>query len=61
MHAILASEGGRIYAGHIFSETIIFEGEIYIQQLVGSPLERGYDEKTGLFLWKGGIPWRKGL
>lgn len=61
MHAILSSQEGRIYAGRIFSETIIFAGEIYIQQLLESPLEREYDEKTGLFLWKGGIPWRKGL
>lgn len=61
MHAILSSQDGRVYAGHIFSETIIFAGEIYIQQLFGFPLERRYDEKTGLFLWKGGIPWQKEL
>ena len=59
MHAMLSSQDGSVYAGRIFSKTIIFAGEIYIQPLLGSPLEREYDESTGLFLWKGGIPWQK--
>ena len=59
MHAILSSQDGSVYAGHIFSETIIFAGEIYIQPLLGAPLEREYDKNTGLFLWKGEIPWQK--
>ncbi|MFX0203589.1 MAG: PPC domain-containing DNA-binding protein [Candidatus Hodarchaeota archaeon] len=61
MHAILSNQEGRIYAGHIFSKTIIFAGEVYIQQLCGFPLEREYNENTGLFLWKGGTPWQKEL
>jgi predicted DNA-binding protein with PD1-like motif len=59
MHAILSSQDGSVYAGHIFSKTIIFAGEIYIQPLLGSPLEREYDDTTGLFQWKGGTLWQK--
>lgn len=61
VHAVLSNQEGRVYAGHIFSKTTIFAGEIYIQPLLGAPLERVYDENTGLFLWKGGTPWQKEL
>ncbi len=51
-HAVLADIDGQTIGGHIFSETVIYAGEIYAQELLGDPLEREYDEKTGLPLWK---------
>jgi len=38
--------------GHLFSDTILFAGEIRLQELIGNPLERAYDERTGLNLWQ---------
>ena len=51
-HAVLADIDGQTIGGHIFSETVIYAGEIYAQELLGDPLEREYDEKTGLPLWR---------
>jgi predicted DNA-binding protein with PD1-like motif len=50
-HIVLADEHGKITGGHLFSETILFAGEIDLQEMIGEPLERVYDEKTGLMLW----------
>lgn len=51
-HAVLADIDGRTIGGHIFSETVVYAGEIYIQELLGKPLEREYDNTTGLPLWR---------
>lgn len=51
-HAVLADESGKTAGGHLFSETLIFSGEMMLQEVLGSPLERAYDETTGLYLWK---------
>ena len=51
-HIVLGDERGKIIGGNLFSETIIYAGEIDLQELSGSPLERTYDEATGLLLWK---------
>jgi predicted DNA-binding protein with PD1-like motif len=51
-HIVLGDTQGKLIGGHLFSETIIFAGEISLQALTGKPLERTYDEKTGLSLWK---------
>ena len=37
--------------GHIFSETIIFAGELHIQAFAGPPFDREQDDQTGLMLW----------
>jgi len=50
-HIVLSDEKGKIIGGHVFSETIIFAGEISLQELKGKPFERAYDNKTGLMLW----------
>lgn len=50
-HIVLADEHGKIIGGHLFSETILFAGEIDLQEMTGKPLERVYDNKTGLMLW----------
>ena len=50
-HIVLADEHGKIMGGRLFSETILFAGEIDLQEMTGEPLERVYDDKTGLMLW----------
>jgi len=50
-HIVLADVQGKIIGGHLFSETILFAGEIDLQEMTGKPLERVYDDKTGLMLW----------
>lgn len=51
-HVVLGDEQGNTIGGHLFSESIVFAGEIDLQELIGEPLERSYDETTGLLLWK---------
>ena len=51
-HIVFADEHGHTFGGHLFSETILFAGEIELQELTGTPLERAYDQTTGLMLWK---------
>jgi predicted DNA-binding protein with PD1-like motif len=50
-HIVLADENGKIMGGRLFSDTILFAGEIDLQEMTGEPLERVYDGKTGLRLW----------
>jgi len=51
-HGVFADINGETIGGHVFSETVVFAGEIYIQELLGASVARTYDEQTGLFLWK---------
>ena len=51
-HILLADMHGKTIGGHLFSETIIYAGEIDLVELTGKPLERAYDTTTGLMLWK---------
>jgi uncharacterized protein len=51
-HMVLGNAEGKTMGGHVFSETIIYAGEIDLQELTGNPLERAYDPTTGLMLWK---------
>jgi predicted DNA-binding protein with PD1-like motif len=51
-HIVLGDEKGNTLGGHLFSETILFAGEISLQEFIGKPLERVYDERTGLKLWR---------
>ena len=50
-HILLVDEQGKTIGGHLFSETIIYAGEINLQELTGKPMERTYDSNTGLMLW----------
>ena len=51
-HIVLGDKKGKTMGGHLFSETILFAVEIDLQELTGKPLERVYDDTTGLMLWK---------
>ena len=48
---VLGDEHGKIMGGHLFSETLLYAGEMDLQELIGKPLDRVYDRTTGLFLW----------
>jgi uncharacterized protein len=50
-HVVLADREGKTAGGHLCPGTIIFAAECRIEELRGSPLERGYDDETGLALW----------
>ena len=50
-HITLADFKGKAYGGHLMPGTIIFAAEFTVQELVGTDLVRGRDEKTGLPLW----------
>ena len=52
-HIVLAdSEGKPAAAGHLMEDTIIFAGEAFVQELIGEPLVRKFDEQTSLSLWE---------
>lgn len=53
-HIVLGDEQGKVIGGHLFSETLVFAGEIEIRELTGPPLERTYDPTSGLALWPPG-------
>lgn len=50
-HVILADGEGTTVGGHLCPGTEIFAAECRIEELRGGPLERGYDNETGLSLW----------
>ena len=53
IHAVLADEKGKTYAGHLINATV-FAAELHLQELLGKKLEREYDQTTGLALWEFG-------
>ena len=52
-HATLAGHDGGCVGGHVAPGCVIFACELILQELVGEPLEREFDEVTGLPLWRG--------
>jgi predicted DNA-binding protein with PD1-like motif len=52
-HATLAGRDGACSGGHVVPGCRIFACELILQELVGEPLERAFDEVTGLPLWRG--------
>lgn len=52
-HAALAGADGACVGGHVAPGCVVFACELVLQELVGEPLEREYDEVTGLPLWRG--------
>ncbi len=51
-HITVGDEEGRAFGGHLVEGCIIFAGELIIEELLGKPLDRGYDDVTGLKLWR---------
>ena len=52
LHATLADHDGVCVGGHVAAGCVVFACELFIQELVGEPLQRGFDEATGLPLWE---------
>lgn len=50
-HITLADAQGQCLAGHLMPGTIVFAGELYLQELKGPVLRRVHDDVTGLMLW----------
>ncbi len=51
-HITLSDAQGNVFGGHLMKGTKIFACEVTIEEFDGEPLERGKDDRTGLFLWK---------
>ncbi len=49
--AVMADEEGRLTGGRVFSETLLFTGELELQEIIGPPLTRQYDRETGRMLF----------
>lgn len=49
-HAVLADRDGKVLGGHLM-KGCVFAAEVYLQELLGSPLVRVHDPTTGLKLW----------
>ena len=49
---VLADAAGGVTGGRLFSETRIFAAELVLEEMIGSPLTRGYDSDTGMMLWR---------
>jgi predicted DNA-binding protein with PD1-like motif len=52
-HVTLAGHDGACVGGHLVPGCRVFACELILQELVGEPLERAFDEVTGLPLWRG--------
>ncbi|HOT23409.1 MAG TPA: DUF296 domain-containing protein [Thermoleophilia bacterium] len=52
-HAAVAGEDGRCFGGHVVEGCTVFAGEVFLDELTGGePLERAFDDETGLSLWR---------
>jgi len=49
-HILLADDQGAVTAGRLFPETIVSAAEFDLQELLGPPLERRYDLRSGQML-----------
>ena len=49
-HAVLADRSSKVLGGHLM-KGYVFAAEVYLQELLGSPLVRVHDPTTGLKLW----------
>ena len=55
VHILLSDQEGKVFGGHLMKGTSLFACEVTIDEFEGELLERGKDERTGLFLWKTGF------
>lgn len=52
LHASFSKRDFTLVGGHLMADTIVYAFEFVIFSLSGKPMEREFDEETGLFLWK---------
>ncbi len=48
---ILADQLGKTSGGRLFSDTLLFAGELQLMELLGPPASREYDQASGRMLW----------
>lgn len=51
LHIVLSKEDFTCIGGHLY-EAEVFAFEFEIVEFEGNSFQRGFDEDTGLFLWK---------
>jgi uncharacterized protein len=51
-HGTFSDAEGKVFGGHLAHGTRVFACEYLIEPFSGDPLERGFDEGTGLPLWQ---------
>ena len=49
---MVADIDGRVTGGALFGGTRLYAGELALQELLGRPLNRGYDADSGLMQWQ---------
>ncbi len=52
LHAVLSRKDFTAIGGHLLPKTHVFAFEFEIIPFIGDAFMRGFDEATGLFLWK---------
>jgi predicted DNA-binding protein with PD1-like motif len=52
LHAVLSRRDFTAVGGHLLPKTYVFAFEFEIIPFMGEPFVRGFDDATGLFLWK---------
>ncbi len=52
LHTVLSRKDFTAIGGHLLPKTHVFAFEFEILPFTGDPFVRGFDEATGLFLWK---------
>jgi len=50
-HITLTNAAGAAFGGHLAPGTIVFAGEVLVQEFQGPTLQRQLDDQTGLPLW----------
>jgi predicted DNA-binding protein with PD1-like motif len=53
-HIVLGNREGKVMGGHLMPGTKLFACEVSFDEFEGDSLDRGFDELTGLYLWKTG-------
>jgi uncharacterized protein len=48
---MLADQMGKTSGGRLFSDTLLFSGELQLIELLGPPASREYDQASGRMLW----------
>jgi len=51
IHVALGDHKGQMFGGHLISAEVLLV-EMFIEILEGTPLERKYDQETGLSIWQ---------
>ena len=51
-HLTVGSRDGKAFGGHLLKGCKVFACELFIYELIGPPLNRGFDETTKLPLWQ---------